>query len=215
MSPPIVQSGCAEPLPATQAGLPPLGYALAQLGGVYVLAQNANGLVIVDMHAAHERVVYEGLKRQLDTTSEPGVQSLLIPFVFRVSALDVATAEDQQPTLQHLGFDLCPAGPQQLSVRALPQLLAQADIPALIKRVLEDLRQYGSERVLKERRDELLAGMACHAAVRANRILTLDEMNGLLRQMEATERADQCNHGRPTWIQLGMTDLDRLFLRGR
>jgi len=203
------------PPPAgADALLPPLGYAIAQLGGVYVLARNAYGLVIVDMHAAHERIVYEGLKRTWGT-DELACQPLLIPHVFAASALDVATAEDHVATIARMGLDLRPAGPQLLSLRALPQLLAQADAPALVRQVLADLREFGAQRVLVERRDELLATMACHGAVRANRILNLDEMNALLRQMESTERADQCNHGRPTWVQLGFADLDRLFLRGR
>jgi DNA mismatch repair protein MutL len=202
------------PADASNETLPPLGYAIAQLGGVYVLARNAHGLVIVDMHAAHERIVYEGLKQSLGT-GELACQSLLIPHLIAASALDVATAEEQQAALAQMGLDLRPAGPQQLALRALPQLLAQGDVAALVRQVLADLREFGAQRVLVERRDELLATMACHGAVRANRVLNLDEMDALLRQMERTERADQCNHGRPTWVQLGLADLDRLFLRGR
>ncbi len=199
---------------ADGAGAPPLGFAVAQIGGVYIVARNAHGLVIIDMHAAHERIVYEGLKTALGT-GELAQQHLLIPHVFAASPLDVATVEEHAATLGRIGLDLHPAGPQQLTLRALPQLLQDADAPPLVRQVLADLREYGAERVLVERRDELLSTMACHSAVRANRILTLDEMNALLRQMEQTERSDQCNHGRPTWVQLGFADLDRLFLRGR
>ncbi len=203
------------PVAAESAALaPPLGYAIAQLGGVYVLARNDRGLVIVDMHAAHERVVYEELKQSWNADA-PARQELLIPHVFRADALDVATAQDHAEALARMGLDLRPAGPGQLALRAVPAPLADSDAPALVRGILAQLRETGSERGFTEHRDELLATMACHAAVRANRSLTLDEMNALLRRMERTERADQCNHGRPTWVQLGMEDLDRMFLRGR
>ncbi len=208
----------APPRPASatepDASSAPLGFAIGQIGGIYVLARNDRGLVIVDMHAAHERIVYEGLKHALGS-GELAQQQLLIPHVFAASALDLATAEEHAQILQRIGLDLHPGGPQQLILRALPQLLAQADAPELVRRVLADLREFGAEQVLRERRDQLLSTMACHAAVRAHRTLTIDEMNALLRQMEQTERSDQCNHGRPTWVQLRYSDLDRLFLRGR
>jgi DNA mismatch repair protein MutL len=207
-------AGAAAPAGADAGSAPPLGFAIAQIGGIYILSRNAHGLVIIDMHAAHERIVYEGLKLALGS-GDLAQQQLLIPHVFAASPLDVATAEEHAATLARIGLDLHPAGPQQLTLRALPQLLQDADAPPLVRQVLADLREFGAERVLVERRDELLSSMACHGAVRANRILTIDEMNALLRQMEQTERSDQCNHGRPTWVQLGYADLDRLFLRGR
>jgi DNA mismatch repair protein MutL len=197
-----------------QSEAPMLGYALAQLHGVYILAQNMAGLVIVDMHAAHERIVYEGLKEALDVSALPS-QPLLVPIPMTATAEEVEQADRARPELESLGFDAAASGPRELVIRAVPALLADLDAPGLLRSVLGEMREFGASRVLVERRNELLSTMACHAAVRANRALTIAEMNALLRQMERTERAGSCNHGRPTWVQFGMADLDRLFMRGR
>ncbi|MEH6434590.1 DNA mismatch repair endonuclease MutL [Massilia sp. DD77] len=220
---PQAQSPMSVPLSALERPLSnedfPLGFALAQLHGIYILAQNTKGLVLVDMHAAHERILYEQLKQALDARldgqEEMQVQAMLIPVTFYADAVEVATAQDHGDTLKALGFDIAALSPTTLAVRSVPSLLKNADAQTLARDVLRDVREYGGSRVLVERRNELLGTLACHTAVRANRILSTPEMNALLRQMESTERADQCNHGRPTWVQLEIAALDKLFLRGQ
>jgi DNA mismatch repair protein MutL len=192
----------------------PLGRAIAQLQGIYVLAENTQGLVVVDMHAAHERIVYERLKRQMDT-DRISSQPLLIPATFAATPQEVATAESSVDALQALGLEITPFSPKTLAVRAVPTSLADGDAVELARGVLAELAQHDASTVIQRAQNELLGTMACHGAVRANRKLTLDEMNALLRQMEETERSDQCNHGRPTWRQLTVRELDALFMRGR
>jgi DNA mismatch repair protein MutL len=228
ISPLFVQdSGAASPTDGTVSGREPgtmrdghaddehpLGFALAQIHGIYVLAQNTRGMVIVDMHAAHERILYEQFKTALAQRSI-AVQPLLIPLSIPADPIEMGTVEEHGETLQALGFDITALSPTVLAIRSVPALLKDADLASLARALIADLHAWGGSRVLTEHQHTLLGTLACHHAVRANRRLSVDEMNALLRQMEATERADQCNHGRPTWYQLTIGDLDRLFMRGQ
>ena len=208
----------SQPPAAPAAALPdgdwPLGRAVAQIAGIYVLAENNNGLVVVDMHAAHERIVYERLKASLGA-AQIEAQPLLIPATFAATAQETATAEAQAETLHKLGLDISALSPTVLAIRSRPAALAGGDVVELARSVLAELAQYDASSVIERAQHEILSTMACHGAVRANRQLTIDEMNALLRDMERTERADQCNHGRPTWRQITVRELDALFWRGR
>ncbi len=212
-SPDVPGAPASELPPGNPSDQYPLGFALAQLSGIYILAQNTQGLIVVDMHAAHERIVYERLKNALDT-EQIATQPLLIPVSFNADTLDTATAEAEQETIKRLGFEIAALSPTTLVVRAMPVLLKQSDAEAIAREILDELREFGASRVLTERRNELLGTLACHAAVRANRTLSVTEMNALLREMEQTERSGQCNHGRPTWFQLSLGELDKMFMRG-
>jgi DNA mismatch repair protein MutL len=205
--------GSNSPVPE-DAEIPPLGYALAQLKGIYILSENALGLVLVDMHAAHERITYEGLKTSRDAE---GVRSqpLLVPQSIAVSQREVSVAETHAALFRNLGMLVETGGEESLVIRSVPALLRDSDLEMLLRDVLADLVEYGSSERIEAHMDEILSTMACHGSVRANRRLTVPEMNALLRDMEETERSGQCNHGRPTWVQLGLEELDKLFLRGR
>jgi DNA mismatch repair protein MutL len=204
-----------RPLPeAGEGDVPPLGYAIAQLHGIYVLSETADGLIVVDMHAAHERIGYEKLKTAHDSVGLR-MQPLLVPQAIAVSAREADTAEREAETLAALGFEITRSGPQSLTLRGVPGLLADGEVEALFRDVIADLVEHGESRRVAAARDELLATMACHGAVRANRRLSIPEMNALLREMEATERSGQCNHGRPTWANFTLGEIDRWFLRGR
>ncbi|HZX90925.1 MAG TPA: DNA mismatch repair endonuclease MutL [Rudaea sp.] len=207
-------SGAPSIVPADDTEVPPLGFALAQLAGIYVLAENRQGLVLIDMHAAHERITYEKLKGAR-TGEGIRARALLVPLALAVSEREAACVEECAGQLAEIGFDMLRSGPQSVTVKSYPGLLDGADVSGLVRDVLADLVAHGNTRRIQESENEVLSTMACHGSVRANRRLTLPEMNALLREMEATERSGQCNHGRPTWVQLSVAELDRMFLRGR
>ncbi|MDH0132373.1 DNA mismatch repair endonuclease MutL [Pseudomonas asiatica] len=211
---PLDEGAVPTTLPESQGDIPPLGYALAQLKGIYILAENAIGLVLVDMHAAHERIMYERLKVAMASEGLSG-QPLLVPETLALSQREADCAEEHAQWFQRLGFELQRLGPETLAIRQIPALLKQAEANRLVQDVLADLMEYGTSDRIQAHLNELLGTMACHGAVRANRRLAIPEMNALLRDMENTERSGQCNHGRPTWTQMGLDDLDKLFLRGR
>jgi DNA mismatch repair protein MutL len=201
-------------VPEQSAEVPPLGFAVAQLAGVYILAENRDGLVVVDMHAAHERITYEKLKKSFDDRNLVR-QPLLVPETISVAESEANLVEQSGEAMEKLGLVVDRSGPTTLTVREVPALLRNADIESLLRDVLSDLSESGRSNRVADQSNDLLATMACHHSVRANRLLSIDEMNALLREMEITERADQCNHGRPTWTTITMSELDRLFLRGR
>lgn len=203
-----------HPESTSDGSSPPLGYAIAQLKGIYILAENAEGLVLVDMHAAHERITYERMKRAFDAQALVS-QPLLVPITLAVSQSEADGADEHSALFENLGFLLQRAGPESLIVRRVPAMLRDADVEPLVRDVLSDLLKHGSSDRIRQHLDEIMSTMACHSSVRANRKLSLTEMNALLRDMEATERSGQCNHGRPTWAQMSLDALDRLFLRGR
>jgi DNA mismatch repair protein MutL len=208
---PLPLATMPDPADAT---LSPLGHAIAQLHGIYILAETADGLIVIDMHAAHERIGYEKLKAAHDGVGVR-TQPLLVPQTVAVSEREAGIAEREHVVLAELGFEVSRSGPQSLLLRSVPALLADGDVEALLRDVIADLREHGESRRIHAARDELLGTMACHAAVRAHRRLTIPEMNALLREMEATERSGQCNHGRPTWARFSLGEIDRWFLRGR
>ncbi|MBC7984022.1 MAG: hypothetical protein H7Y02_09215 [Candidatus Obscuribacterales bacterium] len=194
--------------------IPPLGYAIAQLHGVYILAHARDGVILVDMHAAHERTTYERMKTALQSGAVP-TQPLLVPIAVELSVADADLAEEHADVFRQAGLDVVRSGPAGVRIGAVPAMLKQLDAAELLRTLINELREHGATRRLDEALNELLGTIACHSAVRANRLLSIPEMNALLREMERTVRSDQCNHGRPTWTYVSMTDLDRLFLRGR
>ena len=195
--------------------IPPLGFALAHLHGVFILAQNREGLIVVDAHAAHERITYEKLKNAYSADGQIRAQPVLIPLTMRVSVREADMAEEQEAFFGRLGFRLQRLGPEKLSIREVPVILADSDLETLVLDVLSELMEHGNSIQIESAINEVLSSMACHGSVRANRKLTVPEMNALLRQMEITERSGQCNHGRPTWTALSMSELDKLFMRGQ